>query len=224
MTYPLPERPIRAIAFDMDGVLASSEDVYERTGTETLRRRGKPFEDALRHKMMGLPTLVALQTMIDWHGLDIGVEELAVESERTFWELAADDLRPMPGVHELFDRIDAAGLPRGVVTSGASNYAERILTIIGVRDRLDFVITADDVRIGKPDPEPYLMAIERHGVEPGEMIVFEDSANGCRAAVASGAYAVATPSPHTHDHDFTGAQFVAETLADPRIASVLGLG
>lgn len=223
MTFPQPERPIRAIAFDMDGVLASSEDVYERTGTETLGRRGKPFEDELRHKMMGLPTMIALQTMIDWHDLDIGVEELAVESEQTFWELAADDLQPMPGVHEMFDSIDAAGLPRGVVTSGANNYAERILKIIGVRDRLDFVITADDVRIGKPDPEPYLMAAERHGVEPAEMIVFEDSANGCRAAVAAGTYAVATPSPHTHGHDFTGAKFVADTLLDPRIASVLGL-
>lgn len=223
MSFPLPERPIRAVAFDMDGVLASSEDVYLRVGTETLRRRGKPFEDALRHKMMGLPTLVALQTMIDWHGLSDVVEELAVESEQTFWELAGDGLLPMPGVAETFDRLEAAGLPKGVVTSGARNYAERILTAVGVRDRLGFVITADDVTHGKPNPEPYLMAADKHGVEPAEMIVFEDSANGCRAGVAAGAYTVAVPSPHTHDHDFTGAAFVADTLLDPRVARVLGL-
>ncbi len=186
MTYPQPERPIRAIAFDMDGVLASSEDVYLRTGTETLGRRGKPFEDALRHKMIGLPTLVALQTMIDWHDLDIGVEEFAEESERTFWELASDDLQPMPGVHEMFDRIDAAGLPRGVVTSGAHNYAERILTIIGVRDRLDFVITADDVRVGKPDPEPYLLAVERTGCDAARSVAVEDSTQGAACALGAG--------------------------------------
>lgn len=223
MSFPLPQQPIRAIAFDMDGVLASSEDVYLRVGTETLRRRGRTFEDDLRHKMMGLPTMVALQTMIDWHHLDDDLVQLAEESEQTFWELAGDDLTPMPGVAEMFDRLDAAGLPRGVVTSGAFNYAERILTLIGVRDRLRFVITADDVRIGKPDPEPYLIAAERHGVDPAEMIVFEDSANGCRAGVAAGAYVVAVPSPHTHDHDFTGAAFVADTLRDPRIAEVLEL-
>jgi HAD superfamily hydrolase (TIGR01509 family) len=206
----------------MDGVLASSEDVYLRVGTETLRRRGRPFEDDLRHKMMGLPTMVALQTMIDWHALDDDVASLAEESEQTFWELAGEDLAPMPGVAAMFDRLDAAGLPRGVATSGARSYAERILTIIGVRDRLKFVITADDVRYGKPDPEPYLMAAKQHGVEPAEMIVFEDSANGCRAGVAAGAYVVAVPSPHTHHHDFTGAAFVAATLDDPRIAEVLG--
>ncbi|TWT95911.1 Phosphorylated carbohydrates phosphatase [Botrimarina colliarenosi] len=223
MSFPPPAKPIRAIAFDMDGVLASSEDVYLRVGTETLRRRGKPFEDALRHQMMGLPTMVALQRMIDWHRLDDSVEIIAAETEQTFWELAGADLAPMPGVAAMFDRLDAAGIPRGVVTSGARTYAERILTAVGVRDRLRFVITADDVRIGKPDPEPYLMAATEHGVDPAEMIVFEDSANGCRAGVAAGAYVVAVPSPHTHDHDFTGAAFVADTLADPRIAAVLGL-
>ncbi|MEQ8846405.1 HAD family phosphatase [Botrimarina sp.] len=222
-SFPPPEQPLRAIAFDMDGVLASSEDVYLRVGTETLRRRGKPFEDALRHKMMGLPTMVALQTMIDWHGLDDLVDDLAKESEVTFWELAGDELKPMPGVAELFERIVADEIPRGVVTSGARSYAERILTAVGVRQHMAFVITADDVRIGKPDPEPYLMAADRHGVEPGQMLVLEDSANGCRAAVAAGAYTVAVPSPHTHDHDFSGAKFVANTLEDPRVVDLVGL-
>ncbi len=222
MSHPLPQKPIRAVTFDMDGVLASSEDVYLRVGTETLRRRGRRFEDDLRHRMMGLPTMVALQTMIDFHGLEDDLTMLAEESEQTFWEMAGDDLLPMPGVTETFDRLDGVGLPRGVATSGARNYAERILTIIGVRDRLQFVITADDVVRGKPDPEPYLIAAEKHGVEPAEMIVFEDSANGCKAAVAAGAYVVAVPSPHTHHHDFTGAAFVAETLGDRRIAEVLG--
>ncbi|MEO0530158.1 MAG: HAD family phosphatase [Planctomycetota bacterium] len=219
--FPPPQRTLRAIAFDMDGVLATSEDVYERVGTETLRRRGKTFDDDLRNKMMGLPPAAALQTMIDWHSLDDTIEEIAIESEKTFWELAGDDLNPMPGVHDLFDHIEAAGLPRGVVTSGTRNYAERILRIVGVRDRLKFVITADDVRIGKPDPEPYLMAAAEHGIDPAEMVVFEDSANGCRAAVTAGAYTVAVPSPHTQGHDFTGAAFVADTLEDPRIVSLI---
>lgn len=221
--FRVPERPLRAIAFDMDGVLASSEDVYLKVGTETLRRRGRTFEDDLRHKMMGLPPQAALQAMIEWHGLDDTIEELALESEQTFWELAGDRLHPMPGVHQLFDRLDAAGLPRGVVTSGTRPYAERILKIIGVRDRLKFVITANDVQHGKPDPEPYLMAVAEHGIEPSEMMVFEDSSNGCRAGVAAGAYTVAVPTPHTESHEFDGAAFIADTLADPRIAELLGL-
>ncbi|TWT90624.1 Phosphorylated carbohydrates phosphatase [Pseudobythopirellula maris] len=223
MTYPAPEKPIRAVAFDMDGVLASSEDVYELTGAETLKRRGRTFEDDLRHKMMGLPAAKALGVMIEHHGLDDTVEALEIESEEIFWSLAGGLLTPMPHVVETLDLLDRVRMPRGVVTSGSRRYAERILATIGVLDRMAFLITADDIRIGKPDPEPYLMAAERHGVEPAEMLVFEDSRNGSRAGVAAGAYTVAVPSPHTTHHDFTGVKFVADTLGDPRIATVLGL-
>ena len=215
--YPEPTKPIRAIAFDMDGLLASSEDVYE------LRRRGKPFEDELRHKMMGLPSPLAYQTMIDWHGLTDTVEELSAESEVIFWEIAEGMIEPMPGVKETLARVDAAGIPRAVVTSGERRYADRILRLVGASEGMRFVITADDIKLGKPHPEPYLNAAQLHGVDPSEMMVLEDSHNGTRAGIAAGAYTVAVPSPHTHDHDFTGVKFVADTLLDPRIAAALKL-
>ncbi|MEN0109178.1 MAG: HAD family phosphatase [Planctomycetota bacterium] len=230
MTAPIdddftrPARPILAVAFDMDGLLASSEDVYHRVGTETLRRRGKSFDDDLRAAMMGLPAPAALRVMIDWHRLDDTVEELARESEQTFWEMAGDAIRAMPAVHDRVAQIDAAGLARGVVTSGTRDYAARILDMVGVREGMRFVITADDVENGKPHPEPYRRAIDAFGVEPAEMVVLEDSSNGCRAGLAAGAYTVAVPSPHTRGHDFAGVAFVADTLADPRIGEALGLG
>ena len=211
---------IKAVAFDMDGLLASSEDVYIHVGTETLRRRGKPFEDDLRHKMMGLPGAKSLQVMIDWHGLTDSVETLLEESEQLFWHFAEQGLSQMPGASEMLDLLDAQDIPRCVVTSGYRDYAERVLSIIGLRDRFPFLITASDVVNGKPAPEPYLMAAEKLGVEPANLLVLEDSSNGCKAGIAAGAYAVAVPSPHTHEHDFTGAQFIADTLSDPRLVEL----
>ena len=79
------------------------------------------------------------------------------------------------------------------------------------------MITASDVTNGKPSPEPYLLAADKLGVTPENLLVLEDSANGCKAGVAAGAYVVAVPSPHTQDHDFTGAAFVADTLLDARV-------
>ncbi|MFM8380085.1 MAG: HAD-IA family hydrolase, partial [Planctomycetia bacterium] len=74
---------------------------------------------------------------------------------------------------------------------------------------------------GKPHPEIYERAAVQLGVAPSEMLVFEDSENGCRAAVAAGAVVVAVPGAHSRRHDFTGARFVAESLADPRIVELL---
>lgn len=221
---PLPPKPtskIKAVALDMDGLLASSEDIYEQVGTETLKRRGKVFDNDLRDQMMGLPSPKAIQFMIDYHRLDATVEQIAEEGETIFWDLADKMLGPMPGVDELFSMLDEHELARGVVTSGTLSYAERILTKLGVRDRIAFLITAEDVKIGKPNPEPYLMAVERFDVEPTSMVVLEDSGNGCKAGVAAGAYTIAVPSPHTKEHDFDGVRFVADTLLDERIAAVL---
>ena len=76
---------------------------------------------------------------------------------------------------------------------------------------------------GKPHPEIYLTAAERFGLEPARMLVFEDSENGCRAAMAAGAFTVAVPTSHSKHHDFNGVGLVADSLADTRIYEVLGL-
>ena len=84
------------------------------------------------------------------------------------------------------------------------------------------VLTSADIVEGKPHPEIYRKAAARLGVATSELLVFEDSQNGCRAAVAAGAVAVAVPGGHSRRHDFTGAHLVADTLADPRIRRLIG--
>jgi HAD superfamily hydrolase (TIGR01509 family) len=140
-----------------------------------------------------------------------------------FWEQVEGRLQLMPGLIELIDAIDNARIPKAIATSGSRDYADQILTRIELRHRFEMVITADDISRGKPDPEIYLLAARRFGVEPAEVLVLEDSQNGCRAGVAAGAYTVAVPSEHTEGHDYTGAAFVAQSLADPRIRQVLSL-
>ncbi|MEM8866466.1 MAG: HAD family phosphatase [Planctomycetota bacterium] len=218
---PRPNRPLQAIAFDLDGTLASSEDVYLQVGTETLRRRGKTFDDDLRHAMMGRPAADALEVMIQWHQLKETAEELLAESEQIFWEIAAKELRTMPGATELLDWLDGHELPRGIVTSGHRKYAERILELLDLADRFAFLITADDIEQGKPAPEPYLLAAEQFGVAASEMMVLEDSHVGSQSGVAAGAFTIALPNAHTAGHAFDGVAFVAETLADPRIRQAI---
>jgi len=219
-----PSQSLRGVAFDLDGLMVNSEDVYIQVGNETLGRRGKQFDDALRQEMMGRTAAAALRVMIDWHGLDDTVEQLIAESEQLFWQFAKDSLSTMPCLVELLDWLQAQAIPKGVATSGGRAYAQRVLQLVGLADRFAFVITADDVQNGKPAPEPYLLAAQRLGLESSSMLVLEDSANGCKAGVAAGACTVAVPSEHTSDHNFAGAAFIAQSLGDPRIRHVLGEG
>lgn len=223
LDFTLPERPLKAVAFDLDGLMVNTEDVYIHVGSELCARRGKTFDDALRNHMMGQPATAALAAMIEWHSLDDVLEDLVVESDEVFWQQVEGRLELMPGLVDLLDAIDLAGIPKAIATSGAREYAEELLTRIGLRSRFEMVITADDIHRGKPDPEIYLLAARRLGIEPAEMLVLEDSQNGCRAALAAGAYTVAVPSEHTQGHDYTGVAFIATSLADPRIRQVLAI-
>ena len=213
--------PIRAAVFDLDGLLVNTEELYQHVGSELLRRRGRTFEPDLLDAMMGRPPAVSLGIMIAWHGLTDTVETLAAETSQIFSGLLDERLEPMPGAVSLVESLAARGLPRGVATSSGPAFAHDVLGRVGLRDRFAFVLTSADVVNGKPDPEIYLAAADRLGVEPAAMLVFEDSQNGCRAAVASGAVVVAVPGGHSRRHDFTGARLVAESLADPRIADLI---
>lgn len=218
-----PTRLLRAVVFDLDGTLLNTEELYWDVGSEILRRRGHVATRELIDQMMGRPSRIALQIMIDWHRLDASVEQLQAETTQIFTSLLDTRLALMPGVLELLDAAESAGLPRAIATSSSRAFLSDILTRLRLTDRFSPTFTADDVSEGKPHPEIYLKTSASLGIEPAEMLVLEDSANGCRAAVAAGAFTVAVPGEHSHTHDFTGVAFIANGLLDPRIYEALGL-
>src|SRR5437899_2024728 len=215
--------PPRAVVFDLDGLMFNTEELYQEVGTELLRRRGYVFTQELLDRMMGRPSHVALQMMIDTHTLKATVEELLVETDEIFPEILRTRLAPMPGLVELLDALEQKAIPKGIATSSRRSFVERVLGIFGYQPRFSPILTSEDITHGKPHPEIYLKAAERLGVASGEMMILEDSENGCRAAVAAGAVTVAVPGAHSRNHNFGGATLVADSLRDKRIYELLSL-
>lgn len=218
MTEPVT---IKAVVFDLDGLMFNTEDVFHLTGTELLRRRGKQPTPQVFHAMMGRRATEAFQAMIDLMALTDSIDELKVESGEIFDELLDDHLAPMPGLFDLLDLIEDCRLPKGVATSSDRQYLQRILGRFGLLERFDHTLTAEDVTHGKPHPEIYLTAAQRIGVQPREMLVLEDSENGTRAAAAAGAHIISVPHVHSRHHDFSAARAVAAGLHDRVIHNLL---
>lgn len=219
----MPQSHLRAVVFDLDGLLFNTEELYQFVGGELLSRRGKAWNAELLNQIMGTPQRVALQRMIDYHALDATVEILAQETAEVFASILDERLEFMPGAPELLAALEAAQIPKAIATSSGRKFTENVLGKFQLEPRFQFILTGEDVIHGKPDPEIYLQAVAIFGVLPAEMMVLEDSENGCRAAVASGAFAVAVPGGHSRTHEFPGAAFEADTLSDPRIYAALGL-
>ena len=215
--------PLRAVAFDMDGLMFNSEDVYTEVGHELLRRRGREFTKQLKDAMMGLAPRHSFEVMIESCSLDDTPEELIPESEDIFVSLLEKHLAPMPGLLGLLASLETAGIPRAVTTSSRRRLTAAVLSSFDLENRFDFVLTSEDITRGKPDPEVYRLAAERFGLPADKMLVLEDSHFGCRAACAAGAFVVAIPNQHTAHHDFSMARFVARSLEDQRIYEALNL-
>lgn len=212
---------IHAVVFDLDGLMFNTEEIFNETGTELLRRRGIMDSQPVIDRMMGRRAHEAFQQMIDYCNFSETIEELQAESDVIFRSILHDRLAPMPGLFQLLDRIEERTLPKGVATSSSRKYLEEILGTQNLLGRFHMTLTSEDVTNGKPDPEIYLTAAERLQVEPAHMLVLEDSGNGTKAAAAAGAHIVSVPHVFSQGQDFTGTEHIATSLLDPYIWKLL---
>lgn len=215
---------IRAVCFDLDGLMFNTEHVFYDAGDILLQRRGLRMTPAAMNSMLGRRPLESFQGLIDHLGLTETPAELLAESRTIFEAMLPERLQPMPGLFELLQRIEERGLPKGVATSSPRDYLYNVLDRFELRPRFSITLTAADVTHGKPHPEIYLKAAELLQVQPHEMLVLEDSHAGTKAAVAAGCHIISVPHEHTAGHDFAGTRHIATGLIDPEILRLVSGG
>jgi HAD superfamily hydrolase (TIGR01509 family) len=191
---PMLPRPVRAVVFDMDGLLVDSESVFRDSMMHVARAHGRdlPLEVFLR--MVGLPGPASRTVAVAHFGEDFPIDdfnEAVWAHARTHHEEIGVALKA--GVNELLDHLDAAGLPRAVATSSTHAAVEHQLGRSGILARFQAIVAAGDYARGKPNPDPFLTAAARLGTDPVHCLALEDSHNGVRAAHAAGMMTVMVP-------------------------------
>lgn len=212
---------IRAVVFDLDGLMVNSEAIFHECGRVVLERRQKVMTTELLLGMMGRRANESIQVMIDAHGLTETPQALIEETHVVFTELEVTMLDTMPGLWKLLDEIDKRNLPKAVATSSGRGYLNRVLGRFDLLKRFPLTLTAEDVTYGKPHPEIYLTAAERLGVKPQEMLVLEDSHAGSLAAARAGAVVIGIPHDFALHLDFSHATKIARRLDDPVVLDYL---
>ncbi|QDV71204.1 Phosphorylated carbohydrates phosphatase [Rosistilla carotiformis] len=198
-----------------------TEPLYYQVGTELLARRGFEFTMQIQQKMMGRPAPEAIAVLISEFQLSDSPTDLQQESDDLYSGLLAGGLVAMPGLFELLEHLENEAIPYAVATSSKRHFAEQMLSSFDLIPRLQFLLTGDDVSQGKPHPEMYLSAADRFQIQPENMLVLEDSENGCLSAADSGACAIAVPGEHTAGHRYDRAFMSIDSLADQRLIQLL---
>ena len=193
MRLEVPAGEFRAYLFDCDGTIVDSMPLHYVAWKKALGEWNCPFDEALFYAWGGRPVKEIIAALNEMHGLEMPVDVLAKRKEGLYFELE-DELKAIP---EVIEHIEAkhGHIPLAVVSGSRRTSVMHSLSALGLVDKFDVLVCAEDYARGKPAPDCFLTAAERLGVEPKECLVFEDTEMGIAAATAAGMSWVRVPTP-----------------------------
>jgi beta-phosphoglucomutase-like phosphatase (HAD superfamily) len=217
MTEQQSERsPIKAVIFDMDGLLLDTEGVYTEVTHLIASRYGRTFDWAVKQHTIGRGAQDFASYVIQALELPLSVEEF-LEIRAPMLDERFPKAPAMHGAEALVRHLAENNIPIAVGTSSSIHYFKAKIEMHRAWFELfETVVTADDPQVGaaKPAPDIFLVAARRLGIAPADCLVFEDSPFGVTAAKAAGMYAVAVPDSHMPLEQYEHADLILKSLAD----------
>lgn len=209
----IKRRPIRAVAFDLDGVLLDTETINVRAAFDGFAAFGYPLDDTDAREIVGRHPVDYVPVLAGRRGVPEPLLESIIRRQNsTYFRLWREESRMLPGSLEALDLCRERGLPVALATSSGRANVEEALDRFGLRGYFEITLTKDDVTARKPDPEIYTCAADRLRVAPEELLVIEDSAHGVRSAKRAGTICVAVSSPVVPIPESSEADYRIATL------------
>ncbi len=214
----LSEWKPKAVFFDMDGVIFDSMPRHAKAWSEAMALEGLPFSEYQVYLQEGRTGSGTVTDVFLAHGRGVPTEEdikrIYANKSRIF-DSCGDPI-PMRGMAEVLEKVKSLGLEIYIVTgSGQASLLDTLNHYFPNTFCKDKMVTAFDVKKGKPDPEPYLMALEKAGLQADEAIVVENAPLGVRSAKGAGIFTVAVNTGILKDEDLwaAGADLVLPDMA-----------
>jgi beta-phosphoglucomutase family hydrolase len=194
MKLKLPPGKFDAYIFDCDGTLADTMPLhYQAWGAALREHQADNIPEALFYELGGVPPERCIEILNERHGYQLPVHETAVRKEELFMQLIPQVV-PIEPVVELVHQFHG-NHPLAVASGGTREVVKQTLTGLGLLEKFQAIVTAEDYRHGKPSPDPFLEAARRLDVPPARCLVFEDTSTGIAAAKAAGMHYVLVPPP-----------------------------
>ena len=185
---------IDAVIFDLDGVIADTEQIWDEVREQLVADWGGRYDAAAQQAMMGMSSTEWSQFMHEELGLSRPPAEINAEVVRRMHARYEEELPLVPGAVEAVRRLSQAGLVLAVASSSNRPLIEAVLDGAGLAELFAATVSSEEVGRGKPAPDVYLEAARRLAVNPRRCAAVEDSANGIRAAHAAGMRVLTLPN------------------------------
>ncbi len=186
-------RTIRAVIFDLDGVLVDSEQVWDAARRQLTEHSGGRWSESATQDMMGMSSTEWSRYRHKRLRVKMPPEEISAAVVKRMEDLYREYLPLIPGALETVERV-AARWPLGLASSANRPVIEVVLELSGLGDFFETTVSSEEVARGKPAPDVYLDAARRLRVDPALCAAVEDSGNGILSAHAAGMRVVAIPN------------------------------
>ena len=209
-------RPIRGVLFDMDGLVLDSEILFTRFWRDAANALGYPMtvEQSYGMRSLGKKRGQPYLESLFGPGIDYStVREKRIALMSAYVE--EHGIAPKPGIYELLDYLDAAGIPAAIASSSPLDAIEKHLSAVNLLHRFRKVCSAHSIPNGKPAPDIYLLAASELGLDPKDCLALEDSPTGILSAYRAGCLPVMIPDLDQPDEDTENLLFAkADSLTD----------
>ena len=210
------------IIFDMDGVLADTGPIHFESWVNLGREIGIEFTREFFEKIFGQQSSTITRKLVGSDPDDVLIEKWANFKEKNYREMVKDKLEPLPGVMKILFDLKSKGFKLAVGSSGPSENVDLLLNSLKIKHYFDVIITAADVKKGKPEPEVFLIVAEALNINPKNCMVFEDAPVGIEAAKRAGMISIALTTTHNKEQ-LLEADLVIKDLTEISIKDILRL-
>jgi HAD superfamily hydrolase (TIGR01509 family) len=215
---------IRAVIFDMDGVMIDSEPLWEKTERILLGRRGMDYNPIYRDKIVGLNQNDSGKLLRETFNLIETVEEIIAGRTEILLGLYEKELELVPGLLILLKRLKENGFPLALASSSPLRVINFVLDKFSLNEFFSVIVSGDTIQLGKPHPDIYFHTANKLGVEPRECVVIEDSINGVKSAKRAGMICIAVPDKGLNQKEFQIADLIINRLDEISIEMIKNLG
>ena len=206
---------LKAVIFDMDGVLVDTEPLYDQQRIAyTKRRFNVDIDKEFMAKTRGFSSKSFFELLFAEFNITHSIEEIVQHSRDDFFEFLKNhpDLKPIDGVVDLINQLHEAGILLAVASSASLRRIEFMLELLNVRDRFKATAHSDIVQKGKPYPDIYLKAAELLGVSPKNCIAIEDAEAGVKSAKEAGMKVIGIKTSLHNTQDLSEADLIIKNF------------
>jgi len=220
---PPSDAPLFGALFDWDGVVLDSSSQHERSWDLLAAEEQRALPEGHFKRSFGMKNEAIIPEILGWSRDAAEIRRLSLRKEELYRAIInAEGIEPLPGVRTWLERLQTAGIPCAIGSSTHRLNIDTCLAAFGFKGFFTGIVTAEDVTRGKPEPDVFLKAAEKTGVDPARCVVFEDAPVGIRAGLAGGMKVIGVAGTHP-ESTLEGAHRIVRRLDELTVADVAAL-